>query len=85
MQQCICDVQVLPPYIHDIQGKTVNMVCQTKFPGWYKNKSSIRKIESSKNCCLLLEYFLVKSVAKSFADNTLGEETVGTGCQLLFS
>ena len=53
---------------------------------WVVQKQEFnKKTESSKNCCLLLEYFLVKNVAKSFDDNTLCEETVGTGWQLLSS
>ena len=43
MQQCICDVWVFPLYIHDIQGKTVNVVCLSDQISWVVRKQEFKK------------------------------------------
>ena len=42
MQQCICHVWVLPSYIHDIQGKTVNVVMLDQI-SWVVRKQEFEK------------------------------------------
>ena len=67
-----------------IKEKIEALHVKTWFAGYHENNCVTKKIALCKNCCFLLEYFLIRVTAKWVVDIAAYEKRVTSGSQLLF-